>query len=298
MKPACVCVEAIAALSWLIAGNPCFALRALYDFTPDGPVDTDPVVAAYSADRVPGAPDLPLLAMVNGASFTDANALGPSLLGSRLGTAGLVAEPVEPTDQDNHYGFWVNKNVLPPHADWTFLMWFNRRDAENLDFLFYVGTGDGFGGTGPETYVYAHPDGTLVAENRSSNSVVDMQLAGGQIVPGTWQQLGLVRRGADLELYLDGILLGSDPSVALTSFDDPANTVVVLGAAKWLRLPNMRARVFDGLLDQVEIYDGALAPPEIRQRYLAFAGPVVPEPTALSLAAGLAWAGCCVRRRF
>ena len=114
------------------------------------------------------------------------------------------------------------------------------------------------------------------------------------MTPHTWHQLGLVRHGTEFQLYLDGSLLGTDSSVAVNSFAEPTNTVVVFGAAKWMRLPNMRTRVFDGLVDQIEIYGENLSASEIEARYLAFAAPAVPEPNSLLLAVV---AVCCGWRR-
>ena len=130
-------------------------LIAQYDFIPSGNV---------VSDSAPASPNFGLVAEQNGTGFTNANAFGASAIGTNLGTAGLVSEPVEPTSQEYNYGFMVSKEIIRSLPSWSVLMWVNRRDLENIDFLFYIGTGDGFSGTGAETYIWGSPSGVLVAE--------------------------------------------------------------------------------------------------------------------------------------
>ncbi|MEQ8667656.1 MAG: LamG domain-containing protein [Pirellulales bacterium] len=246
-------------------------LIAEYDFNSSGSV---------VPDNAPASPNYGLVAEQNGTGFTSANAFGPSPTGTLLGNAGLLTEPVEPTSQEYNYGFTVNKEIIRSLPSWSVLMWVNRRDLDNIDFLFYIGTGDGFSGTGAETYIWGSPSGVLVAENRSSNSVVDMTIAGGQFTAEEWHQVGIVKNGSAMSIYMDGSLIGSDSSVSLNSFDRTGNSVIVFGAGKWMRLPEFRQRVFDGMIDQIEVYDSDLTAHEVADRYQAFA---VPEPSSLVL---------------
>lgn len=254
------------------------ALIAHYDF-----VETGLTVS----NLVPSASNYDISVRANSASFADANAFGSSTIGTLLGRAGLVTEPVEPTSQDNNYGFWAPKQLLMPLSDWTVLMWFNRRVTENDDFLFYVGTGDGFSGTGAEIHVFATAGGSLAGFNYPNNSVRDWSANGGQVQNGLWHQAGIVKSGSTMSLYLDGELIDSTPNVSLNAFNSTANSFIVFGAAKWMRLPGMRTRVFDGMIDQIEVYDEALATTQIVERYEAIA---VPEP-ASSVLMGMALIG-------
>jgi hypothetical protein len=230
-------------------------------------------------DNIPADPNFDMTVQPNGSGFDHANLFGTSRAGTLLGGAGRATEPVEPTSEDNNYAFWVPKNIIADEPAWTVLMWVNRHDLENRDMFFYVGTGDGFGGTGGETYVFGETDGQLGLHNYLGTSNFDANVTGGTLVPGRWHHVGLVRAGASLSLYLDGSHLGTADNVNLTSFENAANSVLVFGAAKWMRLASQRTRVLDGLIDQIEIYDHALSQPEIEERYRAF----VPEPNTMML---------------
>jgi hypothetical protein len=154
-------------------------------------------------------------------------------------------------------------------------MWVNRHDLENADFLFYVGTGDGFSGTGAELYMFGNSSGQLAVQNYG-NSTLDADVAGGSMTAGRWHHVGLVRNGSSLDLYLDGSLVGSDSAVSIQAFNSSANSVAIFGAAKWMRLDFMRTRVLDGLIDQIEIFNHAMSSAEVNARYAA----VVPEQSA------------------
>jgi hypothetical protein len=237
-------------------------------------------VGTTVVDSAPATPNLNMLVRPNGTSFAPASTNGTSVISDQLGLSGQMSEPVEPTTEDNEYGFWVSKTLLSSRTEWTVILWFNRNDLDNNDFLFYVGTGDGFGGTGAETYLYAPASGGLAVGNYASNSTKDMDIRGGSTAADTWYQAALTRDGSTFSLFLDGQHLGTDTSVSLNSFNSSSNSVIVFGAAKWMRLAYMRARVLDGLIDQIEVYDVALSEDAILDRYDAFA---VPEPSSLVL---------------
>lgn len=219
---------------------------------------------------------------VNGTGFASANAFGVSAIGDRLGQAGLMTEPAEPASQTNNYGFWAHKSLISTAASWSVVAWFNRRTLHNTDFIFYIGASDGYGGSGPETFVWTDLSGTVGADNWSNGSTLDFRASGGTITAGVWHQVALVNSASTLSLYLDGQQLGGSGSAALNSLGDSSNTFIVFGSAKWMANATGRARVLDGMVDQVEIYDQALTPQQIEDRYTAF----VPEPAGLTLLAG------------
>ena len=90
--------------------------------------------------------------------------------------------------------------------------------------------------------------------------------------------------------------MDTDTSVSMNSFDKSGNSVIVFGAAKWMRKDHHRLRVHDGLLDQIEIYDQALTESEVAARYNAFAA-TVPEPTSVILWCQLVAFGIAVSYR-
>ncbi len=172
-------------------------------------------------DLAPASPNYDLDAQPNGTGFASANLYGTTPIGTRLGQAGLMTEPTEPTSQDNNYGFWAPKTLISSLPNWTVLLWFNRQDFANVDMLFYVGAGDGFSGTGAETYVFGTAAGSLAAQNYRDNSTIDWNANGGSIAPLGWHQAGIVRNGSSMSLYLDGSLLNTTPErdAQLIQFD-------------------------------------------------------------------------------
>lgn len=262
----------------------------IYDFSTSYPSDVS-VIADYVPNVLPGGTAPPIRRNINGAFYEDANAFGTSAIGTNLGRAGLVTES---TTGDNQFAFWLRKDSVSELTDWSLLFWVNRRDMNNDDYLFYVGVSDGHSGGSAETYVYASASGTLIAENFPTTTPArDMVIQGGYVGAGTWHQIGLVREGAAFSMFLDGELIGSDPSTVFNSFDVVSNTFIVLGGVK---SGTNYYRLLDGMLDQVEVYDEALTQGQIQARYDAIAA--VPEASSLALLAsvGLAF-GIYLRRR-
>jgi Concanavalin A-like lectin/glucanases superfamily/Polysaccharide lyase/Bacterial Ig domain len=60
-------------------------------------------------------------------------------------------------------------------SSWTFGGWFQRAATTNHDFLFYIGSGDGFGGDGDELQFYC-PGGssTLAVQHYNASNVLDV----------------------------------------------------------------------------------------------------------------------------
>jgi hypothetical protein len=95
-----------------------------------------------------------------------------------------------------------------------------------------------------------------------------------------------------MTLYLDGQRLGTANAVAVNSLALASNSFIVFGAAKFMDTPTARARILDGMVDQVEMYDQALTPSQALERYQAFA---VPEPSGVFI--GACAVGMLVLRR-
>jgi len=104
--------------------------------------------------------------------------------------------------------------------------------------------------------------------------------------PNTWHYLVAVKEGSEMKLYLDGIL---DPvtASAATSIQDMLDVV----AGRLNRKDSRRS--FDGMLDEIALYDRALSPYEIWYHYT---GEMIPEPTTLALM-GLGGLALALRRR-
>jgi hypothetical protein len=97
-------------------------------------------------------------------------------------------------------------------SSWSFGGWFERNAATNNDFIFYIGTGDGFGGDGDELQLYC-PNGssTLALQHYNTNNVLDLNVSSLTTAStGSWHHAALVFQRTNhnagiLRAYLDGM---------------------------------------------------------------------------------------------
>lgn len=80
---------------------------------------------------------------------------------------------------------------------------------------------------------------------------------------GIWTHVALVQNGADVHIYVNGVLKNSANNAAAPIISNPPNAT--MGAYKWY---NDLSGLFDGLIDDVRIYDRALSTEEIEGLYL------------------------------
>jgi autotransporter-associated beta strand protein len=152
-------------------------------------------------------------------------------------------------------------------ADWTFATWVRRATTANDDFIFYLGSGDGFGGSGDELYLY-FPSGTsntLRLQHYSAANVLDLNLA----TPATataaaWHHVAVsfTRTGQGtgvVRLYLNGALTATSVPVTWT-LNQSAPLVIGgctattgAGPARWL----------NGRLDDTALFNRVLPADEI-----------------------------------
>jgi hypothetical protein len=186
------------------------------------------------------------------------------------------------------------------NGSWTVSVWFNR-DADTDsgkpgdDFIFHMGDGDGFGG-GNELYLYANGATGLALHNYyNDTSVVNLTTTG--VARAEWQHAAVVHDAdADtMSLYWNGNLVGTDSSFGLNLNQ---NQRIIFGGHSSETFQT--ARWFDGMLDDITLWDRALSSGDVTSIYdgtYEFALEVVPEPGSLGLmlaAGGLALLG---RRR-
>jgi hypothetical protein len=146
---------------------------------------------------------------------------------------------------------------------WSFSGWFNRASQTNEDFIFYIGKGDGFGAN-EELQLYGYPNAaTLGLRHYVGEITTDVDLSGAGIAVGSWHHVAVTfdrtgPRTGTLSLYLDGQLKGSDSTLTLNLDQSVPVTFgghysSIFAVTRW----------FNGLLDDLALFDGALSASEI-----------------------------------
>jgi hypothetical protein len=150
-------------------------------------------------------------------------------------------------------------------GDWTFGGWFQRASMTDHDFLFYIGTGDGFGGDGDELQFYC-PDGssTLRVQHYNTSNVLDADLSSssGSVVTGQWHHAALVFQRTNtnagiLRAYLDGTPFGLTNVAWALKQQAP----VIFGGHGSTN--SHIDRWFNGRLDDLVIFTNALGAAEV-----------------------------------
>ncbi len=149
-------------------------------------------------------------------------------------------------------------------SDWTFAGWFERSANTNHDFIFYIGTGDGFGGDGDELQFYCPGGGSTIAvQHYNTNNALDVNLASAATATtGQWHHAALVFQHTNtnaglLRAYLDGV-----PFAATNvAWSLPQQSPIVFGGHN-----NTNSNVnrwFNGWLDDLVLFTNALSAAEI-----------------------------------
>lgn len=140
-------------------------------------------------------------------------------------------------------------------SDWTFTGWFKRRDSGSEDMIWHLNTGDGFG-SGEELYLMARGTSTLTLHHYPGP---DVNIESAAAAPGVWHHFAVVRSGTTMSLYLNGALVGSDTSFTLATAQVPP---LIFGGHTDVSA-TFAPRWFDGKLDELAVFNTALAPAEI-----------------------------------
>lgn len=156
-------------------------------------------------------------------------------------------------------------NLSMTNGSWTFVTWFNRTTMTNDNFIFYAGSGDGFGGNGDELQLYCPANTNLIALSHwNASNVQDIAIAPTNAV-GTneWHHVALVfQRISDgtnnVNLYLDGGLVGTASNVVWAL---KQNYPLVFGGHA--SASTATYRWFDGRLDDLALFRGALSSNDI-----------------------------------
>ncbi|MEI7730467.1 MAG: PA14 domain-containing protein [Verrucomicrobiota bacterium] len=150
-------------------------------------------------------------------------------------------------------------------ADWTFTTWFRRASTNTDDFLFYIGAGDGYGGTGDELQLYCPANqSTLGLGHWNATNGQNVGITSTNTVNlGEWHHAAVVfnrtaTSNGTIRLYLDGAQAGS-----------VTNLPAAFAQSAPLRFGGHYAtnyavdRWLDGNLDDVALFGAALSATDI-----------------------------------
>ncbi len=158
-------------------------------------------------------------------------------------------------------------NLSMTNGSWTFTSWFKRATQTNDDFLFYMGSGDGFGGSGDELQLYCLANTNTIALSHWTNSastIQDLALAPTNSVDiNQWHHVAVVfERTSDaignVRLYLDGAPAATASNITWALRQDcplvfGGNASTTSKVYRW----------FNGSLDDLALFRGALSSAEV-----------------------------------
>lgn len=156
-------------------------------------------------------------------------------------------------------------NLSMTNGSWTFSTWFERAIETNDNFIFYMGSGNGFGGNGDELQLYCPANSNVIALSHwNTNNVQDIALTSTTTVAtNQWHHAAIVfqhiaDRTNNVSLYLDGTLVSTTSNVVWAL---EQNYPLVFGghASK----TSNTYRWFNGSLADLALFRGALNPGEI-----------------------------------
>jgi autotransporter-associated beta strand protein len=181
-------------------------------------------------------------------------------------------------------------NLEMSNGSWTFGTWFKRASRTTDDFLFYIGTGDGFSGNGDELQLRcpANSD-TLRLEHYNAANAGDLTLISpGTAVQNVWHHAAITFvKTADntgtVRLYLNGVQVGTPTNVTWALRQDVA---LVLGGITSTS-STVASRYFNGWLDDSALFRGAFTATEVaalaNQSIATFSGLSVTTTVPLSV---------------
>ncbi len=155
-------------------------------------------------------------------------------------------------------------NANLSNGDWTFATWFKRASYADDDFLFTIGTGDGFGGDGDELQLYCESQKqTIRLLHYSASNAQDINLTATGVNAGEWRHVAIrfdrtSLNTGNVTLLLDGQPVGTASNITWALKQD--SPLYFGGTAK----STVLTRDFNGWIDDLALFRGKLTDSEIR----------------------------------
>lgn len=150
----------------------------------------------------------------------------------------------------------------------TISTWVNLSSANNGSHIFDFGTG-------ATSYMYLTPrnadTGTIRFAISNSGSAGEQRIDGNAALPvGGWHQVAVTLNGSIGSLYVDGALVGTNPSMTLTPASLGTTTQNWIGRSQSGSDPYL-----DGAVDDFQIYSSVLTSGQVATAYGGLATPVL-----------------------
>jgi hypothetical protein len=156
-------------------------------------------------------------------------------------------------------------NLSMTNGSWTFATWLNRAALSSDNFVFYAGSGDGFGGSGDELQLYCPASANTVnLAHWNSANFQDIALASpASVGTNQWHHVALVfqhiAQGTNnVTLYVDGSPVGTASNIVWAI---QQNFPLVFGGHA--STVSNTSRWFNGSLADLALFRGALSTNDI-----------------------------------
>ncbi|MCU0468735.1 MAG: LamG domain-containing protein, partial [Arcicella sp.] len=163
-------------------------------------------------------------------------------------------ELANPNDFRNNtftYSAWVNPSVLPTSGDFKSIIGISSGQVLGINYM-------------------NEPSWAMTAYNNSSASYDIHPSSNIGVSTNAWRHITVVRNSTQLKIYVDGTLVRtSSTSIPTTPTYTNSNPVVVYKAMIGTRPDATNIQFFNGKIDDVKIYRGALNDTQVQALFLA-----------------------------
>ena len=196
-------------------------------------------------------------------TVSDANQLDLSV--PFPGTYGLLLDNGDNAADSNGQYLQIYPGVCD-YEDITIMLWAYPKSVAAYSRLFDFGnsqeetmwaTGDIGSGYDPRFEIINGGDGQQITPDLDSSNWIG---------PNAWHHVAVTISGDTGRMYVDGVLRATNTSMTIDPID-LATTLNYIGKSQW---PDPE---FDGLIDELKIYNYALSTVEIGEEYLTYADP-------------------------